>query len=395
MRARQWHRRTAAELKMKVLALCTYPVEAAATRYRVAQFIEPLTQRGIELTLRPLLNAQEFSRLYRREYWPRTALALVRGALSRVADVWRAGRFDALFIQREAMLFGPPLVEWLAMQQIRGPLVLDLDDATYLSYVSPTYGRLVNLLKWFGKTDDLIRWATVVTCGNPAIAQYVTDKGKRAIIIPTVCDTTQFRPREDGAERAVPVVGWIGTHSTYPYLETLFPVLADLARNYRFRLKVVGAGRAQISVPGVEVETDAWSLPREAADFQSLDIGLYPLRMDEWAAGKSGFKAVQYMSVGVPFVVTPVGICAEMGEPNVTHFMAATPVEWYDALARLLSSASLRRQMGTAGRRHALAHYALLPQVEKLADALHDAVSAYSAEGGRSEAGTPDATRRV
>jgi len=25
-------------------------------------------------------------------------------------------------------------------------------------------------LKWFGKTDDLIRWAAIVTCGNRSIA---------------------------------------------------------------------------------------------------------------------------------------------------------------------------------------------------------------------------------
>ena len=34
---------------MRVLGLCSYPVEAAATRYRLMQFVEPLAKKGIEL----------------------------------------------------------------------------------------------------------------------------------------------------------------------------------------------------------------------------------------------------------------------------------------------------------------------------------------------------------
>ena len=46
----------------------------------------------------------------------------------------------------------------------------------------------------FGKTNDLIRWAKVVTCGNRSIAEYVTSRGGRARVIPTVVDTERFRP---------------------------------------------------------------------------------------------------------------------------------------------------------------------------------------------------------
>ncbi len=58
---------------MNVLALASYPVEAAATRYRVAQFVAPLAARGIDVTLRPLLDGPTFAALYRRAELPRTA----------------------------------------------------------------------------------------------------------------------------------------------------------------------------------------------------------------------------------------------------------------------------------------------------------------------------------
>lgn len=358
---------------MKVLALASYPIEMAATRYRLAQFVEPLAERGIELTLRPFLDSELSASLYKRAEWPRTTLGLLRSAVRRVADISKATSADVLLVQREAMIFGPPVVEWLATRLGRCPMVLDLDDAIYVRYLSPTYGRLGSALKWFSKTDDLIRWARVVTCGNRTIAEYVAAKGARASIIPTVVDTEQFRPVVKRAQSEAPVIGWVGTHSTYQYLATVFPALQRLARDFHFRLKVVGAGIDEIKIPGVSVEGLAWSLQREIADFQSFDIGLYPIIEDEWSAGKSGFKSIQYMAVGIPFVVTPVGACAEIGEAEVTHLAARSEDEWYGALARLLSDASLRRKMGTAGRQHALRYYTVAAQADKLAEALRAA----------------------
>jgi glycosyltransferase involved in cell wall biosynthesis len=343
----------------------------------VAQFIEPLAEQGITLTVHPFLDSRLLASLYKRGEWPRTALGLMRAAFRRLGAVWRAHQADVLFVQREAMMFGPPLVEWLAIRVGRCPMVLDLDDATYVSYLSPTYGRWGSALKWFSKTNDLIRWAKIVTCGNRAIAEYVTARGKQATIIPTVVDTERFRPRvetnADPSANRVPVIGWVGTHSTYQYLKSIFPALQRLAEEHRFRLKIVGAGRAEIAIPGVEVENLEWNLEREIADFQSFDIGLYPILKDDWSVGKSGFKSVQYMAVGVPFVTAPVGACAEMGTPNVTHLFATNENEWFVALAQLLSDEGLRQRMGAAGRQHAVEHYTVTAQAAKLADVFREA----------------------
>jgi glycosyltransferase involved in cell wall biosynthesis len=367
---------------MRVLGLASYPVEAAATRYRLQQFVAPLAERGIELEVRPFLGSRLFKSLYRREALISNAIGLTGAALRRFGDVLAARRADVVFVQREAMMFGPPVVEWLATKLGNSPLVLDLDDATYVPYTSPTYGRLGSALKWFSKTDDLIKRASVVTCGNRAIAEYVAGKGARAVIIPTVVDTERFRPGAEGADGdRLPVVGWIGTHSTYQYLESILPVLEEVARLRPFRLKVIGAGRDLPAMAGIEIENLAWELEREVSDFQSFDIGLYPIVASDWATGKSGFKSIQYMAVGVPFVATPVGASAEIGEAGVTHFLAASREEWREALGRLLVDTDLRRQMGAAGRRHALAYYTVPAQADKLAAALREAAHAAPRSG--------------
>ncbi len=364
--------------RLKVIALASYPAEAAGTRYRVQQFVGPLAKRGITMTVHPFFDAEGFARLYQRKAWPKTLLGLLKASAGRVKDLARSQRADVIFVQREAMMFGPPIFEWLSARVMRRPMVLDLDDATYVSYTSPTYGRVGNALKWFSKTDDLIRWAEIVICGNNSIAGYVSAKNTRAIVLPTIVDTDKFRPRDEPHDDAPVVLGWIGTHSTFPYLETLFPVIQKLAARHQITLRIIGAGKDNIVVSGVQLQNLPWALEREVRDFQSFDIGLYPI--DEklypgWASGKSGFKAIQYMAVGIPYVATPLGATEEIGEPGVTHLLARTPDEWYVALEQLIENRQRRRAMGTAGREHVLKHYAFEEQVDKLASVLREAAA--------------------
>lgn len=358
---------------MRVLGLCSYPIESAATRFRLAQFIKPLDDRGLNLTLSPFLNGKQFGGFYDDSGFLRKAVDLLPPLFRRFTEVFDADKYDLILVQREALFFGPAIFEWLFQKIGKLPMVLDLDDATYIRYVSPSYGRLGSAFKFFGKTDKLIERADLVICGNRFIAEYVESKGTRSVIIPTVVDNDQFRPAEKS--NAIPVIGWIGTPWTFPSLERLFPVLERLAEKHKFLVKIVGAGRLDIKLKGVETENLEWRLDRELVDFQSLDIGLYPIEVSksgstEWLIGKSGFKAVQYMAVGVPFVMSPVGVCAEIGESEKTHFNAETPEDWYNFLAKFLDDPVLRIEMGAAGREHSLKEFSLDTQADKFANAL-------------------------
>jgi glycosyltransferase involved in cell wall biosynthesis len=363
---------------MKILALSSYPIEAAATRYRLFQFVEPLAGRGITMAVSPFIDTALFNKIHTAGGIVSKGLAMAGPVIQRAAQTFSAGKYDLLFVQREAMFFGPAFFEWVYQAAGRIPMVLDLDDATYVSYVSPTYGKLGSFFKFFGKTDALIKRAALVTCGNSFIADHVTEIGTAARIVPTIVDTEKFRPATKEAK--IPVLGWIGTHSTFPFLRTIFPVLERLAKKHRFRLKIVGAGQGGTVPPaGVDTEYLPWDLEREIEDFQSLDIGLYPLRTSgaanmDWLMGKSGFKAIQYMAVGIPFVMSPVGVCAAIGEQNLTHFNAVTDDDWYNSLDILLSDPRLREKMGITGREHSLLHYTVGRQADILADAFRSVV---------------------
>ena len=330
------------------------------------------------MVLSPFLDSAGFAGMYSRGSLLNKALSMLRPVASRAAGLFRQENYDLVYAQREAMMFGPPIFEWLYSGARHVPLVLDLDDATYVPYVSPTYGRLASLLKFQGKTDALIDRSAIVICGNRFIAEYVRSRGREATVVPTVVDLDAFYP-EKRVAGAVTQLGWIGTPSTFPSLASIFPVLERLARTHRFVLKIVGSGVSEIRVPNVDVHVLDWGLEREVNDFRSIDIGLYPITTSssanqQWIKGKSGFKAIQYMAVGVPFVMSPVGVCAEMGDHGRTHFNASDENDWYNSLKALLESPDLRARMGAEGRKYAEENYNVRDQADVLADTLRSVV---------------------
>jgi glycosyltransferase involved in cell wall biosynthesis len=90
-----------------------------------------------------------------------------------------------------------------------------------------------------------------------------------------------------------------------------------------------------------------------------LDIGLMPLPDDPWTQGKGGFKALQYLALEIPAVVSPVGINQEIVIQGMNGYLAVTDEEWLDSISRLIEDKSLRVRLGQAGRRHVEAHYSV------------------------------------
>lgn len=356
---------------LRVLAVATYPLLAAATRYRLLQYVPLLAEEGVDVDVRTFLTDRVFAGMYDRRNALQTAGGIFAGIGRRIIDAFQIGQYDLLFVQREAALIGPALFESFAHRRI--PMVLDLDDSTYIERPSEVFGALAKILKFHGKTARMIPLADHVVCGNPTVASYVDTCGVPSSILPTIVDVNAFTPRPGSFANDPLVIGWMGTHSTYPYVATILPVLQRLAKSHRFRLRIVGAGK-QETIPGLDAEFVPWRLEREITDLQSFDIAIYPIIPDEWAEGKSGFKSIQYLSCGLPFVVTPVGVVREIGIDGQTHFEARTDEEWEIALTRLLTDATLRRDVGEAGRRYALEHYSTRKSARELSRIFREVV---------------------
>jgi glycosyltransferase involved in cell wall biosynthesis len=145
--------------------------------------------------------------------------------------------------------------------------------------------------------------------------------------------------------------------------------LLELRRSFEFTVRVIGA---TVQMPGLDVECVPWSAAREVEDLRPLDIGLMPLPDDEWSKGKCGMKALQYMGLAIPPVVTPVGVNAAIVTDGVTGFHARNEREWVDRLGHLLSDARLRARLGTAARRRVEEAYSARVHAPRIARIIRD-----------------------
>jgi glycosyltransferase involved in cell wall biosynthesis len=353
-----------------LLALAPAPLSAAATRYRVYQYAPALRSAGIELVLRPFLDERGFAVLYRSGEPLAKLAAAARAVAGRFRDLVQSVHADAVLVHREAALIGPAVLEWIIARGLRRPLVFDLDDAVWVPYASPTYGAFLSrLAKMPQKTDTTLRAATEVIAGNPYVADYARRWTPRVSVIPTVVDTDQFKPADPG--NPVPVIGWIGTHSSAPFLTRAVPALRRLAREHAFVLRLIGG---RIDTDGIPTEVCDWSLAREVTDFQSLDIGLYPLSQDAWSLGKSGFKAIQYMACAKPVVASPIGVTRDMIRNGDNGFLVDSDEDWYQALRALIADPKLRAKLGAAGRTDAQARWSLTAHAPRFVEVVSRAM---------------------
>jgi len=156
-------------------------------------------------------------------------------------------------------------------------------------------------------------------------------------------------------------------------VKSLGPSLGRLAASHQYVLRVSGSAEP-LEFPGVTTVNERWTLEREVELFNTCDIGVYPLKDDEWAKGKCGFKAIQFMACGVPVVAAAVGVNTEIIQDGVNGFLASTDEEWDEKVGRLLADGALRQRLGAAGRKTIEERYSLAVNGPKLASLLRDAV---------------------
>jgi L-malate glycosyltransferase len=346
--------------KLRMLVICPYPQGVAAgQRLKYEQYFDDWRASGYEIDVSPFMNDPLWRVAYVRGHILTKFFGLLLGYVRRVRDLFRVGSYDVVFIHMWVTPFGTALFERLTRALTRR-LIFDVEDNVLVGLTLPDSvepNPIKRLLKGQQKARFLIQTADYVISSSPFLNDFCMEinRKKKCVYISSSVDTDCFVPLEKPGGDRLLTIGWTGTFSSQIYLDLLRETFQRLAQRVPYKLRVIG--NFQYELDGVDLEVVQWSKEREVKDLQAIDIGVYPLPIDDWVLGKSGLKAIQYMAFGLPIVATEVGTTPLLITNEVNGLLVKTDEEWLEALERLLKDASLRAGLGKAARESAVANY--------------------------------------
>ncbi len=337
--------------RKKVLILCPSPKGTAATqRLKYEQYLDLLEKEGYDFTI----SSFQSDRFWKIIYKPGRTIEKIWwtgiGYLRRIGDLLRAPFYDAIFVNLWVTPLGLPVFERLLFF-FNKKVIYDIDDMIFMAKHDHVKTSFFQRLKGRKKPVVLMKHASYVIVCTPKLEEIATDlnKYKRAIDISSTFDTERFIPVSSYEKRAVTTIGWTGTHSTLPFLETLQPALSAVSKRQKIKLLVIA--NKEYRMKDVPTEFIPWKAETEVQDLHRFDIGLYPIPANEWSLGKSSLKALTYMAIAIPFVATAYGTNYRIMQNGIQGFMAASENEWIESLIKLVNDVQLRKTMGLAGRK--------------------------------------------
>ncbi len=343
--------------KKLIIILCPYPFGGAPSqRFRYEQYLPILSEEGYHYRIYPFIDEQTNRILYQPGYVLQKVWGILKGYFRRIYHVCQSIKADVVLIHREATPLGPPWVEWLIGKVLKRRIIYDFDDAIWLIDQSGV-NNWISMLKWTSKVASICQWSYRVSVGNTYLADFAKHYTLNTVVNPTTIDTEHYHCSLADHQLRPVTIGWTGSHSTLKYLSSVERVLIQLSKSYDFKFLVIANRPPSFNLENLEFIT--WSQASEIADLARIQIGIMPLTDTPWSRGKCGFKALQYLSLGIPAVVSPVGVNSEIVQHQIQGFHATTESDWYQHLEQLLIDAELREKMGKAGRQRVIDCYSV------------------------------------
>ena len=276
-----------------------------------------------------------------------TVTQLPKGKMQRWSLLRSARHYDAVLLHKKCLNYFDSRI----LRRHSRRLIYDFDDAVMYSPHQPQSDRSSHM-RLFKRTASM---ADCMIAGNEYLAEHARRFCSKVYVLPTGLDLRPYTDVRDVAVDDRLRLVWIGSQSTLKYLQSIAPVLDDIADDSdNITLRAIADDFPELKV--MEIERHRWSLQTQASDLGVCRIGLAPLPDNRFTRGKCGFKILQYFAAGLPVVASPVGVNRDLIEKSGAGMLAETPEQWKQAIEQLVANQELRTEMGQKAR-HFIADY--------------------------------------
>jgi glycosyltransferase involved in cell wall biosynthesis len=346
----------------RILFISPFPrYRLPSQRFRVELYEGLLEKQNIQFHISSFIDSSGEKILYAKGKSFQKAWAVCKGFLRRIKDLISLPKYDYVFVHREASPVGPPVFEFLCSRVFRKKMIYDFDDSIWVPVVSDT-NKIVKLIKCFWKVKYICKWSYKVSVGNEFLASFARQYNSNVILNPTCVDTKFMHNRFKTHSESRISIGWTGSFSGIFFLDQVIKQLKELEKKYQFDFIIIADKDPKLPLAGYKFIK--WNVDTEIEDLFRIDIGIMPLPDTNIAKGKCGFKLIQYSSLGIPALASPVGVNTDIIENGVNGYLCTSPDEWYKGLEILLINSELRNKMGKAGRKKVEEHYSLAANTE-------------------------------
>jgi glycosyltransferase involved in cell wall biosynthesis len=307
------------------IAAFTSRQDDPASYFRIRQYKELLQQRGLLI--------QEYSHPAKERCWypgPLKALPYVRG-------LFDCRKSDVIWLRR-VLVEGYETFE----RFLKRPRVMDVDDSIWLA-------------RPFGKyaVPHIAGGMDAIIAGNEFLANWFSRYCKQVHIVPTAIDLNRYKLSLVKPQSDEFIIGWTGSSSNFKYLGLIEKSIMRFLSSYPdAKIKIIADKQWESDlIPPERIIFVQWSREEEVSGLYDMSVGIMPLSDDQWTAGKCAFKMLQYMAVGLPVVVSPVGMNKEVLAKDEIGYTAESDDQWYNAIETLYKNITLRKKMGLTGRK--------------------------------------------
>lgn len=210
--------------------------------------------------------------------------------------------------------------------------------------------------------QKMMRACDMVWAGSQALRELAEPFARSTALIPSAIKLENYTLKTAAGPGTQPCLGWIGNGAHYAddLIAQLAAPLAQIAQTRPITFRIVGACGVPAlyetfgAIEGLQTQfIDAvdWGSPEAVGNaIAPFDIGLYPLDSGPFNDFKCGFKALEYMALGIPVVASNVAANRDIVIDGQTGFLVDSANDWLVAIETLVGDPGRRQRMGASGR---------------------------------------------